>query len=270
VTRRLFALPLLAATALALSGCGSDGSDSAKEVLSETAGNLGDVVSGDLLFRVAAASGESEVGFELDGPFDLGDEGGLPVAEIEYTQIAGDEQATATFISTGEEAFVRVDDQTYRLPEDQVDEFGGGGGGAGLGELRIDGWLENPKLSDGGEVGGAHTDKIVADLDPVATANDLLALVAALQGDEAVRLEGRSAEQLENAVESSHIEVFTGKDDRILRRLVIEADFAAKLPEELQDLTLPNAHFELVLELAEPNEDVEVEAPEDAQPFPSS
>jgi hypothetical protein len=269
VTRRLLALPLLAAAAIALSGCGSDGSDSAEEVLAETAGSLGEIVSGDLGFRVAATSGENEVGFELDGLFDLGDKGALPVAEIEYTQIAGAEQATATFISTGEEAFVRIDDQTYRLPEDQVDEFGGGSaGGVGLGELRIDGWLENPELSDGGEVGGAETDKIVADLDPVATANDLLALVGALQGDEPVSLEGRSAEQLKNAVESSHIEVFTGKDDRILRRLVIEADFAAKLPEELRDLTLPNAHFELVLELARPNEDVEVDAPQDAQPFP--
>jgi hypothetical protein len=268
VRRKLVVLSL-AALALALGGCGGGGSNSAEEALAETAENLGEVTSGDLSFRVAASSDENEIGFELDGPFDLGDKSGLPVAEIEYTQIAGSETATATFISTGEEAFVRIDDQTYRLPEDQVAEFGGGGAqGAGLGELRIDGWLENPELSDGGDVDGDETDKIVADLNPVAAANDLLALVGALQGDEPVQLEGRSAEQLENAVESSRIEVFTGKDDRILRRLVIEADFAATVPRELQDLTLPEAHFELVLELTKPNEDVEVEAPSDAQPFP--
>ena len=268
---RLFALPLAAALALALGGCGSGESDNPTEVLNETSSNLGEVQSGELNLRVVASSEENEIGFELEGPFDLGDKEGLPVAEIEYTQIAGQESATATFISTGEEAFVSIDDETYRLPEDQVSGFTAGGtegGSEALGDLRIDGWLENPELSDGGEVDGVETDKIVADLDPVAAANDLLALVAALQGEDATVLAGRSAEQLERAVKSSRIEVYTGKDDRILRRLVLEADFAAELPAQLEGLTLPEAHFELLLELSDPNGDVEVETPTDAQPFP--
>lgn len=268
MSRGPFAL-LVAALVIVLGACGGGEGDSPNKVLGDTAENLGEIVSGDLMFRVVASSEENEIGFELDGPFDLGNEGGLPVAEIEYTQIAGKESATATFISTGDEAFVRVDDQTYRLPAEQTAQFERADGGSkALGNLRIDGWLEDPKLSDGGEVGGAETDKIVADLDPVAAANDLLALVARLQGEDATRLEGNSAEQLERALKSSRIEVYTGKDDRLLRRLVIEADFAAELPEELQNLTLPEAHFELVLELSDPNGDVEVEAPENAQPFP--
>jgi hypothetical protein len=262
----------LAALALLASGCGGDGGGGgdAKGVLAETAEKLGEIRSGELHLSVLASSDENQIGFELSGPFALPEDGGLPVAEIEYTQIAGDESESATFISTGEEAFVRVGEQTYVLPQDQVDlEFGGTGPGeSGLGELRIDSWLENPELSDGGDLGGDETDKITADLNPVATANDLLALVAGLSGRRAPTLEGRSAEQLERAVKSSRIEVFTGTDDRLLRRLVIAAHFAATLPQELEDLTLPEAQFELVLELANPNEPVEVEAPEDAEPFP--
>jgi hypothetical protein len=272
--RRGAVVPLFLALLLAGGACGGgDGGGSAGDALAETAEKLGEIKSGDLFLRVVASSGENELGFELDGPFALVEDGKLPVAEIEYTQIAGSRRGTATFVSTGDAAFVQVEDATYELPESELGALrkaGGGGGGGGLGELRIDGWLDNPELSDGGDVGGAETDKIVADLDPVAAANDLLALIGRLQGDEATRLEGRSADQLERAVESSSIEVYTGKDDRLLRRLVLEADFAATLPEELEELTLPRAHFEFVLEIADPNKDVEVKAPDDAQPLPGS
>ena len=69
---------------------------------------------------------------------------------------------------------------------------------------------------------------------------------------------------------SSTVEVLTGEDDRILRRVALEADLSAELPESLREhfAELPEAHFELLLEIANPNEPVEVEEPTDAQPLP--
>lgn len=77
-------------------------------------------------------------------------------------------------------------------------------------------------LSEGDEIGGAPTDRITAAIDPVELANDLLALVSPLRGDTPALLEGRSADQLERAVERATIDVLTGEEDRILRRLVVE------------------------------------------------
>ena len=269
MTRRSLA-GVFALVALASAGCGGS-EPSANDVLAETAAKLGEIRSGDLSLRLVVSAEEKDVGFELKGPFALAENGALPVAEVEYTQIAGSRSATATFLSTGEEAFVRVDGNTFELPAAEVERLraSGGGSGEGLGELRIDDWIGDPKLETGGEVGGAETDRLTATLDPVAVANDLLALAAELGGGRATRLEGADAEQLRRAVESSRIEVNTGRDDRILRRLVLEADLRANVPEELKSAlpALPSAHFEFRLEIANPNKRVEVEAPANARPF---
>ena len=255
--------------ALAVGGCGTPGS-SPEDVLSETAANLGEIESGDLSLEVVVTSGGQDVGFALDGPFALAKPGGLPVANVEYTQIAGPERATATFVSTGQEAFVVVGGATYELPDEQEDDLRGArGAGEALDELAIDDWIDEPELSDGGEVGGADTDRIRARLDAVEAANDLLRLASQL-GADVGPLAGKSREQLARAVESGTIEVFTGKDDRLLRRLVIEARLGADVPRELESALgdLAEARFRLEMTIADPNEPVTVDEPANAQPFP--
>ena len=270
------AATLLAAfLALALTACGG-GSSGPTGVLQETSDNLGDIRSGDLTLRMHVEGGGKQAGFELQGRFALADEGELPVADLDYTQIAGDKDETVRLISTGEKAFVAIGNDVYELPEKQTASLRSAGGqvsgDSGLGSLDIGGWLIQPKLSDGGEVGGAETDRIQADLDVVRAANDILALIAALDGRQATQLEGRNAEQLRTATRSATIEVHTGKDDRLLRRLVIEARLGADVPAKLRDQLggLANARFTFELAIADPNEDVEVQEPEGAKPLPNS
>ena len=260
--------------ALALAGCG--GSSGPTGVLQETSDNLGEIRSGDLELRLLVEGGGKQAGFELKGWFALADEGELPVADIDYTQIAGDQEETVTLISTGEKAFVAIGDDVYELPEKQTASLRSTGGQVsgdeGLGALDIGAWLVEPKLTDGGAVGGADTDRIQADLDVVRAANDILALVAGLGGSEATRLEGQDAEQLRAATKSATIDVYTGKDDRLLRRLVIEARLGADVPPELRERLgdLGNARLTFELGIADPNGDVEVREPEGAKPLPKS
>jgi hypothetical protein len=265
---------LAALLAFALTGCG--GSSGPSGLLQETSDNLGDIRSGDLTLRLLVEAGGKQAGFELMGQFALADEGELPVAELDYTQIAGDHEETITLISTGKKAFVAMGDDVYELPERQTANLRSVGGevsgDSGLGTLEIGGWLIEPTVSDGGEVGGAETDRIHANLDVVRAANDILALVAGLDGSKATHLEGRNAEQLRAATKSATIDVYTGKDDRLLRRLVIDARLGASVPaklrERLGDLSKARLTFELGI--ADPNGDVEVEEPEGAKPLPSS
>ncbi len=265
-----------ALTVLVAGGCGGGSSPDPGDALAETARNLGEIRSGTMELRVTVGSEGEEAGFALAGPFAFADdEGELPRAELEYTQSAGAESETVTFVSTGDKAFVVVGGEAFELPDDQVATLrgtgaGGGSGVSGLEELRIDDWFQEPEVSDGGEVGGADTDRIRAGLDVVATANDLLEIAGALGSNFAGPLEGESAEQLRRAVESATIEVYTGKEDRLLRRLVVEARFRAAPPPELEEAfaALPRADFRLELTITDPNSEITVEEPANAQPLP--
>ncbi|HEV3407780.1 MAG TPA: hypothetical protein VG079_03735, partial [Gaiellaceae bacterium] len=264
---------LLAVAAVVCVGCG--GGANANEVLSETAENLGEIRSGDLSLRlVVAAAGGEQVGVELAGPFAFPEGEELPLADVEVTRIAGEERTTVRFISTGERAYVEVGEETFELPGAQAERFrgarGGGTNGGGLAELRIEDWFGDAELSDGGEVGGAETDRVSARLDVVAAANDLLELARAFGGVDARALRGASADQLQRAVESATIVVHTGEDDRLLRRLAIDARLRPDVPPELDDTlgTFGRARFTLELGIANPNRPVSVEEPENAQPYP--
>ena len=147
--RRLAALLVVVGLA---AGCGQ--SDS-QRILSQTADNLGKIHSGDLTLRLVVSPREGtkgRVGFELRGPFALR-QGGLPVAKIAYTQIAGDRKATATFISTGTNAYAEINGIAYELPASATDAVrraaGGGKASGGLGRLEIDSWVDHPVVTDG-------------------------------------------------------------------------------------------------------------------------
>lgn len=103
---------------------------------------------------------------------------------------------------------------------------------------------------------GASTDLIRSDLDAVEAFNDLIGIAESFAGGDVglPLIEGSSAEQLENAVEEATIEIYTGSEDRFLRRLVIDVDFGIKdragAPEDLTQLA--GARMLVEMEIADP------------------
>jgi len=250
------------ALGLALAGCG--GSE-AEDALDEATAKLGEIKSGDLGLKVAVEPtnmGDSAIGFELDGPFALaGKAGELPRAEMAYTQIAGPNRADVRFISSGEAAWVEVEGQAYELDPEQVERLqaGDGEGGGPLAELDVASWTRDAKLSEGARV--------------VAEAiNDLARVLEQTGGGEAVEglaeLEDEDADQVEEAVRSSPIEIVFGKQDRLLRRLRVTLDFAIE-PRELRGELgrLSGAKVTLDLRISDPNGQVRIEEPADALPY---
>jgi hypothetical protein len=255
---------------LALAGCGGDGEESATDILSETADNLGDIRSGDLSLELlfSAKNGERQ-GFRLEGPFALNG-GELPDADLDYVQIAGAEEAQVRFISTGGKAFVEVGGTAYELPPELVAEIKEATGDLetdGLGEqIELGNWIENPSRAEGGTVGGTDTDRIAADLNVVNVVNGLVEIAAAFGGAESPsRVEGQAAEQLRRAVDTARVEVYTGKDDRLLRRLVISMDFSPKAPAEVKNILGVSVDFHFAI--SDPNKDVNVSPPENVRPY---
>ena len=262
---------LLAVAALA-TGCGES---HGTQVLSRAADNLGKIHSGDLTLRLVVSPRQGtkgRIGFELRGPFALRP-GGLPVAKIAYTQIAGAREATATFISTGAKAYAEVNGKAYELPASSTEivrrAAAGVSGSGGLGQFNVGDWVDHPSVSDGGEVGGAQTDHVSADLDVVAAANGLLGLVRDL-GRNAPTIEGDQAKQLEDAVKSSSFDAWVGRDDHLLRRLLLKADLGFDVPSSLRRVLgdVVGAKVEFELAISHPNEAVSVPPP--SNPLPSS
>lgn len=234
---RARATAVLVAFALALGGC-DFGRDSAEDVLAETADNLGEIRSGWLeMSLVVDPRAGRRFGFRLRGPFSLR-ERGLPLMRIAYTQIASGRQATVTLVSDGREAWTEIAGRRSELSADQVEQLETAATTFGRGEdgdeerLRLDHWIEDAELSDGGSVDGAETDRVRGRLDVVAAVNGLLQATSGPARE--ARIAGREAERLRQATRSSLFDAYTGEDDRLLRRLTLAADFGFGVPRALR------------------------------------
>jgi hypothetical protein len=261
-------VPLItAALTLTLAGCGGGDSGPAGPALQETADKLGSIHSGELTFHVdVRPKGDGEpFGFAVEGPFALAAEGALPTLDVEYTQTANGRSETVRLVSDGERAVAQGDGRTIELSDEQLEQLRAagsaiGGEGSGLDELRIDGWLVDPKRSDGPD----GTDKIDGRLDVVAMTNGLLRVVGSFGGDRGREIEGAEAERLRDAVESADFEILTGKEDRLLRKLSFEIALGLDVPEELRDTLgqeIVGADVSFLLALDRPNQPVEVTLP---------
>ena len=253
------------AALLAAVACGSSSPEN--DALRQTAKKLGEIRSATLDLRMTAESpaAKGPVGFAMRGPVALPSQRGLPVANLEVSELRGADTATVTFVSTGDKVYVVRDGKATPLASPGI-SVGGGEGGGGLGELRIDRWLRDPKTSDGGDVGGVPTDRVEAGLDVAAAFDDLGRLgerlgTSSLAGMRP--LDDQSREALRKAASDSRVELWTGKDDRLLRRLVLRVTLkaAGELPEALRRMA--PVTLSLSLDLSNVNQPVHVDPPKE-------
>ncbi len=253
--------------ALLLAGCGGETEPAGP--LEETARNLGEIRSGDLALRLTSATaGEdaTEVGFELSGPFRLPDEGELPVADLQYTQLGGETPTSIGYIATGEQIYVEVEGQAYELAPEQVEQFRGPpeSEGPGFSSLDLASWVKNPQVSAAGE-----TEVITGELDVVAALNDLFGLAEELGASDFGAIEGEDVTRIQEAVESATIKVETGAEHRLLRSVVMDVDLTSPLTDKL-DPSLADVlgvGFTFELGISNPNGEVSVEPPPNAVPI---
>jgi hypothetical protein len=262
----------LAVAGLLLGACG--GGDRAASALEETEDKLEDIRSGRLsMLLLASSPGSPEgqgAGFQVEGPFAVGERtGALPVADLRYTRVTGDERRTTRFLSTGTRAFVEADGRLTELDEGQVADLrvGEEGSGGGLDGLSLRRWLDDPELTPGPDVDGVPTDQITGEADAIAILNDVIGLTDQFgAGAGSVKpLEGDAADRVRQAVAAARAEVVTGREDRLLRRADVSVDLAVtdeRVREALGELA--GARLALALEVTELNRPVEVTVPQGA------
>jgi hypothetical protein len=275
VSRRSHSILLCIALTAFAPACVTASTDDAEGVLRSTARNMGEIRSGTLELSLSTALKDRKPsGFRVSGPFSFDSPGEFPVGRFEHTRFDGDRETTNTLISTGTSAFVRTTKGTFRLgPADTRALRGlGSRGSSGIAsQLEIDDWMRGrPTVSAGGLVGGVDTNKVIAQLDPAAVMNGLIQIAEGLGSPAAGRLaqlEGAEAERVRRAVRRATMEVYSGKDDQVLRKLMMHVVFGVDR-EDLADVKeLQGITIDLEASITELNEPVRVSAPDNAQPL---
>lgn len=267
--RRLGWSALSVVAALAAGACGEAKADPLKATSEE----LRTVTSGEIEFAYSAVpEGGQPVGFKLEGPFEIPqEEGELARGDLEFTRLLGAEQQVRRFVSTGDRAWVVADGKVTEVPGQSLATLRAGSAeGAeatsAFSGLGFEQWTKESEVSDGPTVEGEATTKVVATIDPVSALNDLGRLARSLGADpEATfpNLSGDEAEAVKRSVRSSKLELITGRNDNVLRSLLVEIDFAVKGSDDLRKALGGAAGAKLVLELrlSDVNEPIDVKPP---------
>ncbi|MDA0182588.1 hypothetical protein OJ997_19920 [Solirubrobacter phytolaccae] len=266
-------LGVLLATALLAAGCGADGSErasatsDARELLSATVNNLGSLQSATLDAKLDAAAGQQETQVAVRGPFEVGKKGETPRFAVSADVTAAGQKQTVGATSTGESAFVTLQGKTYEVPSMLAGQLTAGleqalGQGGPLINIDLKRWVPNPVNAGTAEVGGVETIKLTGPADVrkvIADVNLLAGQLSALQLPGAGtngKLPSKIPAEAADEVKDLTVTVYTGAEDQVLRRLVVEGTAATGNGRALLDLTLTKV-----------GEDQDIAAPKGARPF---
>jgi hypothetical protein len=296
--RRLapFVLLLAAAvSALAIAACGSDSKANPQQTLKQTFSGNKSVDSGKLNLSFTAdlkaknASAQAQVGdpvtVKVTGPFQTRGKDALPAMNLDLTAGTGAQNFTAGVVSTGDEGYISYQGTYYKVPDKTFAEFkrnfekqqrkDSNNKQPDLATLGIDAqkWLQDPKVEGDEEVGGAQTTHIssdvrlsalLADLNRLLGRADQLGLSPSQRNQLPKQLDAKTRAQLAKSVKKARVDVWTGKDDKILRQMKVHIEF--KQPKGLsQAQDIESGTIDLQLAVADVNKKQEVKAPKNAR-----
>jgi hypothetical protein len=287
VRKLLLILAALLAVGL-LAGCGGDddAADSDTDVnqlLDETFSAGKEIKSGNLDLALRVESESTPLTLSLKGPFQVQDPNRLPLLALTASFEGGGQQIEAGLTNTGEAGFVSFQGSDYAVSAPVYEQFKAGyeetakqagqQQGQSLATLGVDPrkWLTNARNAGEADVGGTETIKITGDVDVPKLLDDLNAALEKLralgvQGSEDLpeQLSAEQKQQAADAIQDLSVELYTGKEDKILRRAVVAMTVA--VPEGTEGAG-ETADVRFDLSLLEVNEDQQIEAPENPKPF---
>jgi len=287
--RRLAPVLVALLTLGLLVGCGGgDAADSdtdVQELLDDTFSGGKSIESGRLDVALGLESdGGEPVTVKLAGPFQSQGAGRLPQLDLDVSFAGGGQRIEAGVTATEDRAFVSYGKDTYEIAGPVFQQFKAGyeeaakqasdGQDQSLASLGIDPrrWLTDAKNAGEAKVGDTDAIKITGDVDVPKLLEDVdsaLEKVRSLgvQGSDQLpeRLTDEEKRQTAEAIDRLSVEIYTGAEDRILRRIVVALGLRA--PADRSEAGAQSVDVRFDLQLLEVNEDQEIEAPENAKPF---
>jgi len=289
--RTLLALAALLVAAVALVACGGgDGAsaDSGTDVdtlLDQTFSGSKKIESGkvDLSLKADVSGGSTGVSgpisVKLSGPFESQGAKKLPKFNFDVAASAQGQDIKAGVESTGDKGFVSFNGTDYVLSDRVFEQFkagyeqaaakGGKRRHPSLASLGLDPKkrLKDPKNAGEGKVGDTDVIRITGGVDVPKFLDDVntaLAKTGSLGVPNAQlpsRLTARQRQRIEKAVKDVRVEIATGKDDSILRRMKV--DLTAQDPSGKDG----KATIAFDLKLLDVNESQDFPEPSGAKPF---
>ncbi len=126
------------------------------------------------------------------------------------------------------------------------------------------GWLTNVSNEGDEDVEGAETIHIHGDADVEQIFTDFARIVQQVPGEAGATLDPDQLDQVMSAIQEASLDVYSGKDDRILRRLGLSL---AIEPPASAGGTVTSVDVDLTLTLSEVNDAQTISAPSDAKPI---
>ncbi len=281
-------LTILCLMALGLAACGGEEASESTDVnklLTDTFSGEKEIKSGklDLAIKVdvkGAQQFSGPIDVKLAGPFESQGDTKLPKLDLDLSFSGAGQSLKAGVMTTGEKGYVNFNGTEYAVSDEIFKQFKtsfenaakqGGGQNQSLSSLGINprNWLTNAKNAGEEKVGDTDTVKITGDVDVNKLLDDInTALQKAgslgLQGQAQLptKLTDEQKQQIEKAVKNLKVEIFTGKDDTTLRRMLVSFGVSDPSGKEQGSATI---NFDM--KLLDLNEGQEFKEPEGAKPF---
>jgi hypothetical protein len=291
--RAIVALLALAVVALVLAACGGSDSGSgsggssadAETLLRQTFAGTHDIGSGkaDIQLRVDVSGDDSVRGpitASISGPFQSVGSDELPKFDMSLDAHAQGQGFKAGLTSTSDQLFVNFGGTSYEVPAQLLNQLkdsyrrsqqeGSSDQQMSLKSLGLDplSWLQDPTVEGTESIGGVETDHISSQVDVNALLDDIDKILARVSAQGGLptgqqipsRIPAGDRSQIEEAVKSASIDVWSGKDDHTLRKLTLA--LSVDVPRESTSLDV-----NLSIELTDLNQPQSISAPATSRPL---
>jgi hypothetical protein len=288
-------LILTSLLAVLVAGCGSGSSapertsasapaagNDVNSLLQTTFANLGKLHAAtmDLKLDITPSGGSSgAVSAHLSGPFVSQGAGKMPKFDLTAQLTSAGKTVTAGASYTGEKGYLALQGNHYVVDDSlmaqlttaytQAQQKGQKqSGGLVLGALGVDfsKWLKNARNAGTAQVGDAQTTEVTGDANVPQVVDDLDKIAAkanalnipGTSGQLPAKLTPQQKQAAIQAIKSFTVTVYTGTQDKILRRVVVAAEIA-------DQGTTSKLAFDLTF--TKVGQDQAIAAPKDAKPF---
>jgi hypothetical protein len=289
---RAFIVVLLAGLGIAACGSASSTSSDPNTLLSQTFTGTHKVTSGVLKLSLTIdPSGSSvlngPITLSFGGPFQTRGGGKLPASNFTAGASALGRNVSLGILSTGTSGYVTLQGTSYRMPKAtfqklessfaQVTSSSGTSQGSGaLAKLGIHPlrWLTHPTTVGTENVGGAQTTHIHAGVNVQALLTDLntfLEKASSVSGSAGAALKSgippATRDKIAAAVRHPSVDVWTGTNDKTIRRLTVAltVPVSGNLSSQLGGLR--SADIRLTLQYSNVNQPQRITAPTAVRPF---
>jgi hypothetical protein len=280
------ALPITAAVAGCGGGSSSGSSEDPQQVLDQTFNNPTKITSGKLDVSInGSAEGQQSGSFSasINGPFqtDPSDKTAVPQLDLTASVSGSTGGPSISFngsvIATKDNAYVEYQNQAYEVGTQAFQQFAQAyaqaaqknqstSGTSAFSQFGIDPktWITNVSNEGTTDIDGTPTIHIHGDADVAKIVTDLQKVSKQTGSSTTQQLNPDQLKQLTDSVNGASIDVYSGADDHLLRKLAVSLSIA---PPASSGATVSNLKVDFSVTLSDVNQPQTITAPSNAKPL---